>query len=116
MRQDEMLDALRRWFRANRHKLVAAPIHGSLRRSELEDETLTPPLYKAGFDLRSEKILASFTVWGTGEVSVIIMDNETASELLVDDRRLLEATDLDAVLDHYCTQLATGGPFTQYVP
>lgn len=115
MRNDEMLDSLRKWFRANKHKLTTEPIQASLRRSELEDEMLVPPLYKAGVDLRSEKISASFTVWGSGEVSVIIMNNVTASELIVDDRRLHHSADLDMVLNHYCTQIATGGPFTKCV-
>ena len=109
-----MLDELRVWFKANANRLKGEPICGTLRRSELEDETLTPPLYKGGFDLKSEKILAAFTVWGSGDVQVIIMDNETATELLIDDRRIDAPLDLHAILNHYCDQILANGPFTKY--
>jgi hypothetical protein len=114
MRNREMLDGFRQWVTANKEKLTAGPIYGRLRRSELEDEMLTPALYKAALDLKSDKILASFTVWGNGAVSVIIMDNATGSELLIDEQELQTASDLAALLDHYCRAITTGGPFVKY--
>lgn len=114
MKNQEMIDEMRAWVRANAVTLRNAPVLGKLRRSEIEDETLTPPLYKAGFDLKSDKILAAFTVWGTGELQVIIMDNETAKELVIDDRFVERPRDIYPVFDHYCHQIMNGGPYTKY--
>ena len=43
------------------------------------------------------------------------MDNDTGSEVLVDDLCLEQAANLHAVLDHYCGQIAAGGPFVKFV-
>ena len=110
-----MIDEIRRWYRANAHKLRDGPVFGKLRRSEVEDETLgIPPLYKGGFDVQNDATLAAFTVWGYGEMEIIIMDNKTAEEVVVDDRRIEKPEHMYAVLEHYCNQIITGGPFVKY--
>ena len=115
MNNPEMIDEIRRWFRANAHKLRAAPVFAKLRRSEIEDETLgIETLYKGGFDVKRENILAAFTVWGSGELQVLIMDNETAQEVIIDDRKIEKPEDMGPIFEHYCNQIRNGGPFTKY--
>lgn len=111
MSNELMLDEFRLWCRANKWKVKDAPVFVKIRRSEVEDETLTPPLYKASIDLKAEDIMASFTVWGTGDISVIIMDNHTAEELVVDDRHQQTPKDMHYILDHYTALILSQGPF-----
>jgi hypothetical protein len=106
-----MLDEFRLWCKANDQKLKGEPVFAKTRRSEIEDETLTPPLYKAGIDLKTDDLLASFTVWGTGDVQIIIMDNETGKELIVDDRHLQSPPEMRRFLDYYTDLILTKGPF-----
>ena len=42
------------------------------------------------------------------------MDNKTAEEVVVDDRRIEKPEHMYAVLEHYCDQMITGGPFVKY--
>ena len=112
MKNVEMLDELRRWFKANADRLRGDPVTAKLRRSETEDETLTPPLFKGGFDVQTDKILADFTVWGTGEVSVIMISSESGEHLIVEDRTIESAAELTSLLDYYTNLIVRDGPFT----
>ena len=108
-----MLDEFRLWFRANEKKLKGSPLFAKIRRSETEDETLTPPLYKGSVDLKTEDLLANFTVWGTGGLQVIIMSEKTGEELVVDDRQLLTPSEMRPLLDRYCEQIVNREDFTK---
>ena len=109
----QLLEQFRSWYEANERKLKDPPLSAKIKRSEIEDGTLSPPLHKASIDLRTERILASFTVWGTNDLSVIIMSNDTAKELVVDDRHLRQSSELHSILDHYTNAIVNGGPFVR---
>ena len=109
MTADQMLEEFRLWARASQVTLAGEPIFGKTRRLETEDETLTPPLYKAGLDLKTKDILATFTVWGSGDVSVII--DRTGKELFVDDRCVNSLAEMRPLLDYYRDRIISGGPF-----
>jgi len=87
-----------------------------LKRAEIEDETLTPPLYKASLDLRTDEYLANFTVWASGETQVIIMSQETEEELIVDDRKLNDPEELRDLLSYYFEALKPRKKLEKYPP
>lgn len=107
----DMIDEFRNWFKANRKKLEAEPIFAKIRRAEIEDQISMPPLLKASLDLKTNEYLANFTVWGSGELQIIIMSDKTGEELVVDERRFENPADIGPLLDSYCAQISRKGPF-----
>ena len=108
-----MLDEFRLTIKEHWDKLKNEPVQAALTRSEVEDETLTPPLYKAGLELETEDLLGTFTVWGTGDLSVIIMNRHTGEEIVVDDRHLTTPKDMGPVLLHYFQLIEQGGQLSK---
>ena len=94
-------------------RIKGRPVFAKTRRTEVQDETLTPPLFKASIDLVTKDVLASFAVWGTGDTSVIIMDQATPQEVIVDDRNQQTREDMHRVFDYYINLIISGGPFEE---
>jgi hypothetical protein len=56
--------------------------------------------------LESEVSLASFTVWVSGEVEIIILDKDSNKERVVADLKVQMPQELPTVLEQYCKQVA----------
>jgi hypothetical protein len=109
-----MLEEFRLQIKKHWDTLKGNPLRAALKRAEVEDEIMRPPLYKAGLDLRSEKFLANFTIWGSGETQVIIMSQETGEEIIVDDRKLKDPKELQDILTYYFNALIRGEELKKY--
>jgi len=109
-----MLEEFRLHVKNHWDMLKGNSLRAVLKRAEIEDETLTPPLYKASLDLRTDEYLASFTVWASGEAQVIIMSHETGEEIIVDDRTLKDPEELRDLLSYYFEALKPGKKLKKY--
>ena len=109
-----MLEEFRLQIKNHWDALKSDPLRAVLKRAEVEDETLTPPLYKASLDLRTDRFLANFTIWGSGEMQVIIMSQETGEEIVVDDRKLKDPKELQDMLTYYFKALTLGKELKKY--
>ena len=109
-----MLEEFRLQVKKHWDELKGSPLRAILRRVETEDETRIPPLYKAGLDLRTDEFLASFTIWGSGEVEVIIMSQSTGEEIVIDDRKLNHPEEIGDLLTYYFEALKPGRELKKY--
>ena len=109
-----MLEEFRLQVKKHWDALKGPPLRATLKRVETEDEILIPPLYKAGLDVVTTEYLASFTIWGSGEVQVIIMSQETAQEIVIDDRKLSHPEEIGDLLTYYFQALEPGRELKKY--
>lgn len=106
-----MIEEFMAWVRSNEQRLKAAPLFSKIRKSELEDETVTPPLHKAHMGILTKDLTASFTVWDTGMCEIIVMNNLTAEDFVPVDRHFDTPSQLLTVLDKYGQLLVNGASF-----
>ncbi len=99
-----MINEFVSWFEENRPRLWNNHIQITLTRGDVGIQRLG----KANAGLESGNLLASITVWETGELETIILDKSTEEEIIVDDRKLLTVEDMRSTLEHYGNLIING--------
>jgi hypothetical protein len=106
-----MIEEFMAWVRSNEQRLQAAPLFSQIRKSELDDETVTPPLHKANVGILTTDLTASFTVWDTGMCEIIFMNNLTSEDFVAVDRKFDTPSQLLTMLNKYGELLVNGASF-----
>lgn len=106
-----MIEEFMAWVRSNEQRLKAAPLFSKIRKSELEDETVTPPMHTAHVGILTKDLIASFTVWDTGMCEIIFMNNLTSEDFVAVDRKFDTPSQLLTMLNKYGELMVNGATF-----
>jgi hypothetical protein len=106
-----MIEEFMAWVESNKQRLKAAPLFSKIRKSELEDETVTPPMHKANVGISTNDLLASFTVWDTGMCEIIFMNNSTCEDFVAVDQKFDTPSELLTILNKYGELMMNGASF-----
>ena len=107
-----MIEELMAWIGSNEQRLKAEPVFSRIRKSVLEDETVTPPVHKANVGILTNNLIASFTVWeDTGMCEIIFMNKLTSEDFVAVDRKFDTPSELLTTLNRYGDLIVKGASF-----
>jgi hypothetical protein len=102
--EEKIIDEFVRWYSVGLERFARDAVMIELRKSDL------PDLNKAGVNLETDYLVASITIWGWGDLEVIVVCKRTKETILADDLSVTSAEELQRVLESYYDRLIKHPP------
>jgi hypothetical protein len=100
----KMIDEFVRWHEVNAQRFQDDFVSAQLRQPEL---ATTP---QAAVNFQGEHVLASISIWGSGDFEVIIVCKRDNKVMLVNDLKIPASAEVFRTLDGYYRRIATHPP------
>jgi hypothetical protein len=95
----KMIQELIRWYNSNSERFQTDDLAVNLRRNSLAT------VEQVGIDVETPHVLASFNLWGWGDLEVIVVCKRSHETLVADDLKLSSPLELSTTLDCYYHQI-----------